>query len=197
MRRQKRQIIISICLCLVLMEGCRHGSAGERPSQWGEPLTLEGVPNFHRLDDGVYRSAQPRRIGFKQLEKSGFRSIICLRKGIFNDLDAQKETLLHVHYVPMASLGGGIRDEDVLEALKLMTSPAEQPCLVHCLHGADRTGIICAAYRMVVQGWSKEEALREMREGGYGHHRHWPFFANYIRQLDVDALRRRFNEPRN
>ncbi|HEX7917405.1 hypothetical protein [Rudaea sp.] len=45
--------------------------------------------------------------------------------------------------------------------------------LIHCWHGADRTGVVCAAYRMVVQGWSKADARAEMFDGGFGYHAVW------------------------
>lgn len=38
-------------------------------------------------------------------------------------------------------------------------------------HGSDRTGTMCALYRIAVQGWSKEDAIREMTAGGFGFHR--------------------------
>ncbi len=187
-------------LCVALLTfstGCRHGMAADsRPETWGIPMTLPGVPNFHRIDEGVYRSAQPTPEGFRQLEAHGFHSIICLRNN-FTDRNAQLQTRLQVHYIQLPPLGGNIPEEALAQALAIMTCQAEQPCLVHCLHGADRTGIVCAAYRLVVQGWSKEEALEEMKAGGYGHHRWWPVFAKTVRRLDVDALKRRLNDLRN
>lgn len=39
--------------------------------------------------------------------------------------------------------------------------------LVHCLHGNDRTGIVCAAYRIKYHKWTVEQAIDEMYERGY------------------------------
>ena len=44
------------------------------------------------------------------------------------------------------------------------------PFFVHCQHGSDRTGVCIAAYRIVVQGWTKQDAIREMTGGNYGFH---------------------------
>lgn len=33
---------------------------------------------------------------------------------------------------------------------------------VHCLHGKDRTGFMCAVYRMIICKWSFKEAVKEM-----------------------------------
>jgi len=46
-----------------------------------------------------------------------------------------------------------------------------------------------AAYRVIVEGWSKDEALREMTEGGFGFHPVWQNLIRYIRKLDVNAIK--------
>ena len=35
------------------------------------------------------------------------------------------------------------------------------PGLVHCMHGADRTGTLRAPYRIAVQGWSKDDPIKD------------------------------------
>lgn len=45
--------------------------------------------------------------------------------------------------------------------------------LVHCYHGADRTGLISAMYRIIYQHWTLEDAKKEMMEGPYGFHSIW------------------------
>jgi tyrosine-protein phosphatase SIW14 len=68
----------------------------------------------------------------------------------------------------------------VLGVKELILAP--KPILVHCKHGSDRTGCILAAYRIVQDGWSKEEAMKEFREGGYGFHEKW--FKNILRLIE-------------
>jgi hypothetical protein len=64
--------------------------------------------------------------------------------------------------------------------------------LVHCWAGAGRTGVAIAACRVVAQGWSREEAVREMRKGGYSHHGwRFPNLARLIMEMDVEGSRRR------
>jgi protein tyrosine/serine phosphatase len=81
-------------------------------------------------------------------------------------------------------------DEDVVEFLRIVTKPENQPVFVHCQHGADRTGTMCAVYRIVVQKWTIEEAIREMTEGGFNYHEIWSNLPKYLRALDVAKLRR-------
>jgi protein tyrosine/serine phosphatase len=48
-----------------------------------------------------------------------------------------------------------------------MDDPANYPVWVHCTAGRDRTGAMCAVYRMEYDHWSAEQALAEMREYGF------------------------------
>jgi hypothetical protein len=40
-----------------------------------------------------------------------------------------------------------------------------------------------------VQGWSKEEAIREMTEGGFGFHRVWFNLPGWIESIDMESLK--------
>jgi hypothetical protein len=44
-------------------------------------------------------------------------------------------------------------------------------------------------YRMVFEGWSKEEARDEMLNGGYGFHSIWSNIPKMIDEADIPALR--------
>ena len=46
-----------------------------------------------------------------------------------------------------------------------------------------------AIYRLVIQDWSKEQAIEEMTEGGYGFHKLWENLVKYIRNLDIDQIK--------
>lgn len=43
---------------------------------------------------------------------------------------------------------------------------------IHCLHGQDRTGYVCAVYRMKICGWPYKQAVDEMMS--FGFHK-WPY----------------------
>ena len=80
-------------------------------------------------------------------------------------------------------------NEDVVMFLRIATTPALQPVLVHCWHGSDRTGTMVAVYRIVIEGWTKAQATDEMINGGFGFHPLWQNLIRYIEALDVDAIR--------
>lgn len=79
--------------------------------------------------------------------------------------------------------------------LRIVTDPKRTPVLVHCQHGADRTGTMCATYRISVQGWTKAEALREMTEGGFGFHAVWRNLIHWVEKLDVPQVCREAGLP--
>jgi len=52
------------------------------------------------------------------------------------------------------------------------------------------SGSLCAIYRIVIQGWTKEEALREMTTGGFGFHSVFDNLPTWIQDLDVESLKK-------
>ena len=47
-----------------------------------------------------------------------------------------------------------------------------------------------AMFRMVEQGWTKEEAIQEMVDGGYGFHPLWFLIPQYVKHADVERIRK-------
>jgi len=72
-----------------------------------------------------------------------------------------------MHYVNIP-LNGLVApsDADVARLLALFENSAAGPVFIHCRRGADRTGTICACYRIAHDGWANDEALREARSFG-------------------------------
>jgi len=159
----------------------------ERPATWATKLSKPGLPNLHRVSEGLYRGAQPTAAGMAQLEKMGIKTVINLRAS-HSDEDRLKSTDLDQERFPMKPWHA--KDEDVIYFLKIVTATNRLPVFVHCQRGADRTGLMCAMYRVAVQDWSKEEAIREMTRGGYGFHSEWKNLIRYVETADVAELRR-------
>jgi protein tyrosine phosphatase (PTP) superfamily phosphohydrolase (DUF442 family) len=157
-----------------------------RPPHWAEPIELAGAPNLHRITPWLYRSEQPTAEGMKNLEKLGIRTVINLR-AFHDDAEAVKGTKLRRERLKI--LTWDVDDKHVIEVLRILREPANGPYLIHCKHGADRTGLMSAMYRILEQGWSKEDALREMMDGEYGYHTVWKNIVRYVRESDLDALR--------
>lgn len=94
---------------------------------------------------------------------------------------------------PQPELGvPNLHHEQVVKALRaLRAARASGPVLLHCQHGADRTGVISAVLRMTEQGWSRQQAMDEMFRGGYGYHTLWRNIPAYLQHVDARALQTR------
>jgi protein tyrosine phosphatase (PTP) superfamily phosphohydrolase (DUF442 family) len=158
-----------------------------RPAKWAAPLTAAGVTNLHKVNDGLYRSAQPTEEGFKNLKALGIKTVVNLR-AVHSDRDEITPLGLGYEHIKMKSWHA--EEADVIRFLRIVSDPKQTPVLVHCQHGSDRTGTMCAIYRIAVQGWSKEEAIKEMTEGGYGFHETWQNLLAFVNHLDVARIRR-------
>lgn len=150
-------------------------------------MAVAGVPNLHKVSDTLYRSAQPTAEGMKNLQRMGIRTIVNLRS-FHSDRDEIGKTGLSAEHIYMKAWHP--EREEIIRFLRIVTDTARTPVLVHCQHGADRTGTMSAMYRVAVQGWTKEEALREMTEGGYGFHSIWKNLPPWIADLDIESLKR-------
>lgn len=160
-------------------------SASARPARWATPMTRPGLPNLHRVAPGYYRGAQPLAEGIAELTRLGVRTVVNLRSA-----HSDRE-LLEGHALGYESIqckAWHAEDEDVVKFLRIVTDPQRQPIFLHCQHGADRTGMMTAIYRIIVQGWSKDDAIAEMTQGGFGFHGVWQNLVEYVQNLDAAAL---------
>jgi protein tyrosine/serine phosphatase len=182
----KHALLFSLILCTAPALAQESSSLSTRPVNWAIPVELAGVPNLHRLTDTLYRSEQPTAEGFRNLEKLGIRTVINLR--FFNDdEDEAQGTKLQLRHVKILTWRAG--DEHVVEVMHMLRQKENGPFLIHCQHGADRTGLMSAMYRMLEQDWSAQDALDELVAGGYGFHSMWKNIKRYVLSADVATLR--------
>ena len=177
-------VIGSLVIATVMAVDAR---AAESPAQWAHPITRAGLPNLARVSPTLYRGAQPEKDGLAALPALGITTVVNLRSA-HSDRPMLAGTGLRYEELPLEA--DGVRVEDVIRFLRLATAPWNGTVFVHCKHGADRTGVMIAAYRVVVQNWSKDEALREMVDGGFGFHTMYTNLVQLIRDLDVESVRR-------
>lgn len=65
-------------------------------------------------------------------------------------------------------------DRDIRSALQVLASATQdRPAFLHCEHGADRTGLVIALYRVLYQSWSPQDAHREWVSNGHGRISRW------------------------
>jgi len=187
---------IGFCL---LFSGCVHAdqsasvSPETRPAHWARQMEISGLPNFHQVSPVLYRSAQPLADGFAELKKMGIRTVVNLRAS-HSDEEMLRDTGLNYESIPVNTWA--LKEEDAVRFLKIVTDPAKTPVLLHCKHGADRTGTLVAVYRILLCGWTKEEALKEMTEGGFGFHSVWKNLPCFVENLDTESIRKKANISR-
>ena len=129
----------------------------------------EDLPNFQKVDDHVYRGAQPTNGGFKDLAERGIRTVVDLRDiGEHSQADEQKAvTDLGMRYVSIPMQGMSTpKDTQIAAVLTLLNDVSSGPVFVHCKRGADRTGTVIALYRIIHDGWDSKSALSEAKSYG-------------------------------
>ena len=179
--------ITPLLLMILLMGSPALADVSNRPSQWAVQVQVPGVPNLHKINDNLYRSAEPTKQGMKNLKILGIKTVINLRAFYY---DTELITGAGLLDEELSIKPWHIEDEDVIRVLKIIRQKENGPFLVYCQHGADRTGVISAMYRIVEQGWSKNEAIREMVDGGYGFHAIWSNIIHYVKNVDIEIIKR-------
>ena len=195
---RKIAILIIVFSFLPTLTGTSYRSAepGEigyqqespRPRSWAKPIRIDGVPNLYRVSEDLYRSAQPTAEGMKNLKAMGIQTIINLRS-FHSDRDEIGLTDLAYEHIYMKPWHP--EEKEIVQFLQIIIDPKRTPVLVHCQYGADRTGTMGAIYRIAIQGWTKEEAIKEMTEGGFGFHGVWGNLVQYIKDLDIEDIRKK------
>lgn len=140
---------------------------------------IDEAKNFYRVDELLFRSAQLDGSYAAKLHELGVKSIVNLRhfsrggdRRAFGDQFWLANKPLQSWEIKPVQIA------DVLRTIR--ERQKEGAVLVHCYHGADRTGIVVAMYRVIYQGWSLDAARSEMIDGGYGFHSMWQDIAGFL-----------------
>jgi len=172
-------LLVATTVLAVAAGGCASRAGITRPD-------APGLSNLGQVDAGLWRSAQPTNEGFHSAERLGIRTVVNLRAERSDEGGLGGTGLTGVS-IPTRQWN--LSEDDLCAFLVVATDPARRPVLVHCAEGRDRTGVCVAAYRMVVEGWTYQDARREMRAYGA-----MPLFVNLdrlLRRLDTGAMKAR------
>ncbi|WP_282054202.1 fused DSP-PTPase phosphatase/NAD kinase-like protein [Maribacter luteus] len=138
------------------------------------------------MNDSLYRSEQPSRKGFKDLEALDVKTVINLRRW---DKNRRKADGTELQLVNLPLKAGKLTEDQIIMALKAI-QVAESPVLIHCWHGSDRTGAVIAAYRIIFEDWTKENAIEELRYGYFGYHeKMYPNIVTLLQNLNVGHIK--------
>jgi len=157
----------------------------------GLGIDIPGILNFGKVDNVLYRGAQPGVEGFLELKKRGIKTIVSLRTN--SDEKFLWGTGLFYRQLPckLDLKHPGADIPEIQRFLRLMQKPELHPVYVHCLCGMDRTGVAVATYRVLYSGWTKEDAIKEMH--GYRFHDILFWLDDFIEKMDVEKFRAEVN----
>jgi tyrosine-protein phosphatase SIW14 len=143
-------------------------------SAYGERIRIAGIPNAGKINDHLYRGAQPSPPAFSELKKLGVTTVVDLRRESDSSTQAEQKAVeaqgLRFMAIPIGGFSAPTNDQ-VVTFLAIFRDHPQEKVFVHCQYGEDRTGVFIASYRMTFEHWTSTQALNEMNN--FGFHRHW------------------------
>jgi len=166
----RRHAAVLLTIGVLLIPGAvRAGSNNPTSSAAIGDISRIRVDNFGRVNARYYRGGQPEDRDYQDLAALGVKAIINLTSD-----DAQRDEQARTEQagmkyfqIPMTTHRAPTSAE-VAEFVKIVNDPANQPVFVHCVGGRHRTGVMTAVYRMNEDGWSADQAFREMKQYKFG-----------------------------
>ncbi len=114
----------------------------------------------------ILRGGQSTDAGWTWLKNAGITNIVKLNEATESSDRAGVALGLTLCYFPINLVDQLVfrpRYDDVMEAVNNI-----QPgTYIHCEHGQDRTGLVVGCYRVLKQGWKKDDAWAEMLQHGF------------------------------
>ena len=179
---------VLLCACALLLSGCVYFTnrtpAGACSNDLGSPMR-----NFCVVAPGIlWRGARPGRSDAQWLVDHGVGTVVSLEldvRSAFESARPDPQITRSVTYFQVRAFNAiqvlthAHLDAHVALVLAIIEE-APKPVFVSCRAGVDRTGLMAAAYRVIVEGVSRERAIAEMER----FRSPWnPLNARYIRAL--------------
>ncbi|MDO8348962.1 MAG: tyrosine-protein phosphatase [Planctomycetota bacterium] len=170
----------------VCASGCVSPPAGPATEVLAKPSDdlVRGVRNFAKISPALWRGSQPTADGFHGLEEAGARTVVNLRH---DHDDAPLLAGTRLRYIWIPTRPWALSEDDLVSFFKVIRDPDNRPVFVHCWKGNDRTGFFVAAYRIVVDGWRADDAIRELFLFDYNPL--WFEIPGALRDIDAADLR--------
>jgi protein tyrosine phosphatase (PTP) superfamily phosphohydrolase (DUF442 family) len=152
---------------------------------FGEKLHIAGIHNAGKINDVLYRGAQPREQGLSELKKLGITTIVDLRGENLEKIQWERKHAesLGMRFVNIPVSGWSPpTEEQVVQFLSLFRGDSPQKIFVHCRFGDDRTGVFVATYRMAFEKWTASQAMNEMYFFGFNGFWH-PAMKSFVRDF--------------
>lgn len=179
----------SFLLAVAAFAGCVSAASDARvpveQSLSSEKLHISGVRDAGKVNDFLYRGAQPNDKALGELQALGITTIVDLRgerHGLIRKEEKHAESL-GMDFINLPGNGWSPPpDRQVAQFLSLMQETPKRRVFIHCWLGGDRSGVFIAAYRIAFDGWTPDQAIREMHVFHYNSFWH-PAMTKYVREF--------------
>jgi protein tyrosine/serine phosphatase len=122
------------------------------------------IKNFGKMDDRLYRGAQPKPEDYKDLKQLGIKTVVDLTDSP-KDYEKQNVEALGMRYVNIPMSDSSYPKQEQVDAfLKLVNDPSTGAMFIHCAGGRHRTGVMGAIYRFNVNHWNYDQVYAEMKD---------------------------------
>ncbi|MBC7997531.1 MAG: tyrosine-protein phosphatase [Leptolyngbya sp.] len=167
-----KQTSIAIAVAVASISAPYSVIAAETENVSAEPISIAAVSpapvvhvgNFERVSSKLYRGGAPSATALKELKEAGVKTIVNLRypggASAKEEVNA-KNVGLEYFNVPMGYTEPNMKK--VASVLDILHDPTKQPVYIHCMQGADRTGMICGIERIIGDNWQYDKVYTEMR----------------------------------
>ena len=147
----------------------------------------ENLPNFHQVNENLFRGGEPSPEGIRQLAVLGIKTIISFRdhsEKVRREKRIAEENGLHFINLHLSNWFAS-KDKEIHTIIEIIRDPAHHPVFIHCKRGADRTGTVVAVYRMMFDGWTDKQANREAKLRGIGWWQVWmkDYIKDYYKRM--------------
>jgi protein tyrosine phosphatase (PTP) superfamily phosphohydrolase (DUF442 family) len=188
-------LISVVLIAATTYAACRSSIAWrdhKRPKHWAK--AIYPATNLYQVDTHFFRSKQPNRTDILRLHELGINTIINMRMSNpdATELALSRFALLHMPFETWEITTQILAD--VLWQIELAQQRGN--VLLHCFHGADRTGLVTAMYRIIYQDWAADDAQQEMKYGGFGFHPVWVNIDQFFNGDKIAEIRQHLNEHR-
>jgi tyrosine-protein phosphatase SIW14 len=146
------------------------------------------IDNFGRVDAALYRGGQPEGRDYADLKTLGVKTIVNLTSDDAEPNERAMAESAGITYVQIPMTTHTAPTAAQLEQfLSLVNDPASQPVYVHCVGGRHRTGVMTASYRMTHEGWTADQAFKEMKQYNFGADFLHPEFKSFVYGYRADT----------
>lgn len=171
--------LMMLCLVLALAGCAEFYSVPPRPASfggWTQP------PGFDLVTKNLYRASKPDAADFKMMAELGithdYQLCFNYEPGCGKDIVPSS---IKVHYYPLSVLFATDTQVSAVLTDMLATCTGDTLCVVHCVHGQDRTGLVSALWELLHGTMIDDAYAHMMRHGFHPYRALWKIWCHYAR----------------